>query len=86
MNFHPSHIEIFGGIVRDVTITDANGSRSSYEGIGGYHFFVDVVKHDGGRMSLWSGLDYEDAIRQAEAARKDFGLDHPVRDSVAGTH
>ena len=86
MNFHPSHIEIFGGIVRSIAVTDANGTRPSYKGIGDYHFFVDVVEHDGGRVSLWSGVHYEDAIRQAEAARKDFGLDHPVRDTVARGH
>lgn len=85
MTFRPSHIEIFGGIVRDVTITDANGSRPSYEDIGDYQFFVEVVEHDGGRMSLWSGLDYEDAIREAESARIDFEIDQPVRDTIAGS-
>lgn len=86
MSFHPSHIEIHGGVVREVTIHDVNGTRPSYQGIGDFHFFVDVVEHDGGRLGLWSGLDYEDAIRQAEAARIDFEIDQPVHDTIAGTH
>lgn len=86
MIFHPSHIEISGGVDRDVTIHDANGSRPSYQGIGNFHFFVGMVEHDGGRLGLWSGLDYEDAIRQANAARIDFEIDQPVRDTIAGTY
>lgn len=84
MTFYPSHIEISGGIVRDSTITDQNGTRRLPDEIGSYQFFVELVERDGGHLGLWSGPDYGDAIRQAEAARVDFEIEQPIRDTIAG--
>lgn len=86
MTFSPAHIEISGGVVRDATITSHSGTRTVFNEIGAYQFFVELVAADGGRIGFWSGPDYEDAIHQAEACRVDFGIDQPVRDTIAGTH
>lgn len=86
MTFRPAHIEISGGIVRDATIRGQHGTRTLPDEVGSYQFFVELVAADGGRIGIWSGPDYEDAMRRAEAARKDFHIDQPVRDTVAGSH
>lgn len=78
------HIEIDGGLLQSVTVTDAAGSRPVHAGIGDYFFFVTVVGVAGGRLCLWSGFAYSDAIREAEAARCEFGISGPVIDIVVG--
>ena len=82
--FRPHAIILDGGILKSCTIIDANGPRPDYTGIGNYHFSVDLVEEDGGRIGLWSGFDYTTAIREAEGARIDFGITEPVRDLVVG--
>jgi hypothetical protein len=84
VSFHPHLIEIDGGILRSTTVHGAGAPRASYIGIGDYHFFVDLVEEDGGRIGLWSGFDYSTAIIEAEHARRDFEIEHPVRDRIGG--
>lgn len=79
--FRNSHIEIDGGIVSAATITDAKGTRADLTSVGCYHYFVDVIEADGGRIGMWSGPSHQEAIRQARILSKDFG---PVRDLVTG--
>ncbi len=86
MTFHPAHIEIDGGIVSKAATTNHRGTRPDFTDVGTFMFYVDLVAADGGRFSIWSGLDYADAIRQAEALRRDFGIEDPVRDTIAGSH
>jgi hypothetical protein len=81
-----SHIELTAGTVAAPTMEDATGVHPTPEDIGKFKFFVDAVDTDGTRLGLYSGEDYEDAIREAEAARVDFEIDHPVRDRVLGDH
>lgn len=69
MTFRPHAIEIDGGILKSTTVYDAHGSHQDYHGIGDYHFFVDLIEEGGGRLGLWSGFNYSDAIREAETAR-----------------
>ena len=79
--FENSHIEIDGGLVLSATITDANGIRPDLTNIGRYHYYVDVVEADGGRIGMWSGQSYDEAVREANTLSKDFG---PVRNRVVG--
>lgn len=84
MTFRPHAIELDGGILRSTTIHDAKGSHPSFVGVGDYHFTVDLIEEDGGRIGLWSGFDYSTAIIEAEHARRDFEISEPVRDKLAG--
>lgn len=81
---HPKYIEIDGGTVTASRIIGAEGVRFLDHEIGTFQFFIDLVEVDGGRIGLWSGLDYEQAIREAEQARREWEIDEPVHDLVAG--
>ncbi|HTN60240.1 MAG TPA: hypothetical protein VL147_01640 [Devosia sp.] len=80
----PAFILLDGGIVKASSTTGANGIVRHVHGLGVARFFVSVVDKAGGETGLWAGAEYEDAMRQAEAARQDFGIDEPVHDLVAG--
>lgn len=80
----PHRIELDSGIVTSATIFDVSGESSDFASIGHRHFYVDLVEHDGGRIALWCGTDYGQAIRSAEIARLDFEVEAPVRDLIAG--
>jgi hypothetical protein len=83
--FDPLYIEIDGGRVHaPAVIHDHRGRHLDYSRMGDFVFFVDVVEADGGRLGVWDGLSYEDAIREAEAARRGFAIEGPVRDVVLG--
>lgn len=47
-----------------------------------HHFTVEVVDVDGGRLIMWDGHDYGEAIKQAHHLSEDFGRE--VSDLVAG--
>ena len=84
MSFQPHFIQIDAGTIKSAELTDAAGTRPDYSSIGDFVFFIDLVEHDGGRLGLWSGRSYEQAIREAESARADFGIAEAVHDLVAG--
>lgn len=80
------HIELSAGKVTSSTIEGAAGVRNVPSDIGKVWFYVDAVEVDGTRLCLASSEDYERAIRAAEAARIDFEIDAPVKDTVAGRY
>ena len=82
--FNPAYIEIAAGTVTASTISDHRGTRPVFEDIGQFHFFVTLFETDGTQLGLWSGEDYDAAIREAERSRIDFEIAAPVRDTVAG--
>lgn len=84
MSFHPHAIEIDGGILREHYRLADSGRHADHVGIGDYHFLVDLIEEDGGRVGLWSGFDYSMAIREAETARIEFEVSEPVRDLIGG--
>jgi len=47
-------------------------------------FWIDLVDTDGGRLGLWFGHNYDEAIEIAEKNRLAWELDEPVRDLVGG--
>ena len=70
----PRRVEITNGIVTRTTTHDQAGVRV-LEYIGGkQRFFVDLVEPDGGRLGLWDGLSYPDAIRSGLESARDFGV------------
>jgi hypothetical protein len=84
MSFRPHAIEIDGGVVRWATRESASGTWIDWPAIGAFHFLVDLLEEDGGRIGLWSGTDYAQAIAEAESARLDFDVEEPVRDRIGG--
>ena len=82
-NFTPAFIVIDAGTVTASYVDGAEGRRAVPEDIGKFRFYVTLLP-DGTRTGLWSGEDYEDAMRQAEEARRAFQIDEPVHDNVAG--
>lgn len=52
--------------------------------VGARVFWVDIVEVDGGRIGVWWGRSYDEAIRAAEESRLDWQLTEPVRDLVLG--
>ena len=74
-SFRPSYIEMDGGIVTKSTDPDVIGKRL---------FFVNLVEVDGSHIGLWEGYHLGDAIREAHAARREFGIEAPVRDLFGG--
>ena len=81
--FGRGHVEIFGGVLSAVTITDASGTRTDTSCAGEYHFYVDLIEPDGGRCSMWDGPSYEDAIREAEMLARESAV-HVVDRVVGG--
>lgn len=78
----PSFVEITGGVVRFSTITGAAGTHPVPSDIGRFHFYVDVVEADGGRIGMWSGTDHAEAVKQAGLLALDFNAE--VRDLTGG--
>ena len=69
---NPHHVEL-------------NSGHEKVAGIVGCRvFWIDVVEADGGRLGVWWGHNYDDAIRTAEETRTDWELAEPVRDLVVG--
>ena len=83
-SFRPHAIELNGGTVRSSTVKGVGGTRHQFHEVGQFRFFVDMVEEDGGRLGLWDGTNYEAAIREAEAARRDFDIETAVRDMIGG--
>lgn len=81
--FGRGHVEIFGGVLSAVTVTDAKGTRTDTSQAGEYRFFVDLIEPDGGRMGMWDGPSYEDAIREAEILTRESAM-HVVDRVVGG--
>ena len=75
-------IELDAGRLRETVIIDAGGRRPDYSQVGDLTFIVEAIELDGGRLCLWTGLRYDDAIRQADRHSRGFGL-IPVVDLVA---
>lgn len=68
-----SHIEIDGGTISGPTVIEtALGKRSLPTLIGSYRYFVSVIEDDGGRICMWDGADYADAMREADALKASF--------------
>ncbi|MDO6966994.1 hypothetical protein [Rhizobium alvei] len=61
-----SHIEIEGGTV----IADGNCSLPTF--IGQYRYYVSVIEGDGGRICMWDGDDYADALMEADELKTSF--------------
>lgn len=67
-----AHIEIDVG-----TIVESNS-----DDLGCKLYFVDVIESDGGRIGMWDGSNYFDALRGASELAADFG-NVPVIDRVS---
>lgn len=80
----PKFIEIDGGRVTSIKIKDAYGERFAHYDGDPMVFFIDLVEQDGSRIGLWSGTDYIEAVREAELCRREWGIDEPVHDLIAG--
>lgn len=84
-DIQPKFIEIDGGVISaPPRLIGADGVRYLDHEVGTFRFFVELVEIDGGRIGVWDGLDYEDAIRNAEEARREWEIDEPVHDLIAG--
>ena len=83
-SFRPHAIELNGGTLRSSTVKGVGGTSHQFSEVGQFRFFVDMVEEDGGRLGLWDGDDYEAAIQEAEAARRDFGIETAVSDMIGG--
>lgn len=66
------HIEINARVVKMTTTTTAGRTRSVHYAAGQRMYFVDVVEADGGRISMWSGIDNHAARRAAHELAQDF--------------
>lgn len=80
--FKRGHVEIHGGVVSSANITDQNGTRPDVSNVGQYRFFVDLIEPYGGRLGIWDGPFYEDAIREGESAGRENAV--PIHDLVMG--
>lgn len=69
----PHHVEPDSGITEVAGVTTGNRV-----------FWVDVVEVDRGRLGVWLGHSYHEAIEAAERTRINFELDEPVWDLVPG--
>ena len=68
-----SHIEIDGGTISGPTVIEtATGKRTVPTLIGSYRYFVSVIEHDGGRICMWDGADYHEALKEAEELKVSF--------------
>ncbi|HEV2517907.1 MAG TPA: hypothetical protein VGV07_21830 [Devosia sp.] len=72
-DWRPHHVELDSGITKVAGVVTGNRV-----------FWVDIVEVDGGRLGVWLGHSYHEAIVEAERARIDFELHEPVKDLVAG--
>lgn len=82
----PKSIRIDYGTVTAVTVTCGQQIEPTPDidpAIGESRFLVSVVMADDSECGLWSGADYEEAIRQAEHHRVAWEIDEPVHDNVA---
>lgn len=68
-----TRVEIFGGTVETATVTDARGTRPVLTDVGLFKYFVNVVEADGCEITMWDGVDYAEAIREANFLALDFG-------------
>lgn len=66
------HIEINARLVKNETTISAQRTRSVHYAAGKRMYFVDVVEPDGGRISMWSGVDSHAALRAACELAQDF--------------
>ena len=69
-----SHIEVDGGLVKQTIITDHAGTRTMPYQAGEYSYFVDVIDAEGCRFGMWSGPSLAQALREAEALKRDFAV------------
>ena len=76
-------IAIDHGTVTASYTEGANGRVYHDHEIGTLRFYVDLIEPEG-RTTLWSGEDYEQAMREAERCRIEWVIDEPVHDNVAG--
>lgn len=81
-----NHIELSGGRVGAASEKASDGVRELIDHVGKFRFFIEAIDVEGGRLGVDSCADYEAAMRRAELARQDFGIDHPVRDNIAGSY
>lgn len=65
-------------------INAADGERFAHYDGDPFVFFIDLVEQDGGRVGLWTGSDYEEAVREAELCRREWKIDEPVHDRIVG--
>lgn len=74
-------VEILGSVLQSSTIIDEHGSRPDFSEVGCYKFFVDTIDADG-RIGMWDGHSYDEAILRAHELSAD-GFGHVV-DLVVG--
>jgi len=68
-----SHIEIDGGTISGPTVIEtATGKRTLPTLIGSYRYFVSVIEDDGGRICMWDGAGYAEALREADELKASF--------------
>lgn len=77
-------ISIDAGVVTAAYVETAKGRRPLDHEIGTFKFYVTLVDPENGNAVLWSGPDYEYAMREAERCRIECDIDEPVHDNVAG--
>jgi hypothetical protein len=78
--FGRGYVEIHGGVVSSTTVTDSNGKHSIAAHVGHHRFFVEIIEPDGGRLGIWDGASYEQAILEAGIAGREDAI--PVRNLV----
>ncbi|MFQ3894572.1 hypothetical protein [Sphingobium sp. R-7] len=84
--YHPdgppaSHVEICNGVqTGPAKYTSASGTRLDVKDWGFMGFWVDVVDTEGGRLTIWDGRSYEQAILEAEEAAQEWEVE--ARDMV----
>lgn len=60
----PVSIEVCSGVV----LQSSNAAE-----VGKASYFIDVIEADGGRIGMWDGIDYVEAMQQASLLALDFG-------------
>jgi hypothetical protein len=77
-------VRIDGGVVKLSSSRGAGAIQWHWRDIGVVKFFVTLFDEEGCELGLWDGTDYDEAIRTAEAVRKDWDIVEPVHDCVVG--
>lgn len=68
----PCVVEIREGVVTSIMVHGEHGRRRWDVPGGMQRFFVDIVERDGGRIALWDGGTYDQALKEALAIQRDW--------------
>lgn len=64
---------IDGGLVSETIVQSERGTERIVHQPAEYRYFVDVVEADGGKIGMWDGLSYAEAMTEARACSADWG-------------